>query len=275
MSFSYHRYMYFFPFHSFIRFDKSMNSSNQSSIEFSWFISIVISTASTSLFLILSFFRLIGNSNRIIFHIYIYIIQRSIIVSICVIFLIRFVSSMIYRCVELCQFFFFSSSFELFRVNHPHNHCDDRHPQSRSYYWIDFDIFFRYIVVDKFISYSKRIFPIETFAFLSKLFAGEMCFLLENNTTQTSTCVLEWMNARKDRDIFRQSYICFIPGFHLISHDLFINERMNGLLYFISFHEWQSVQFSCISLKDQFVICIKSLHFIVIHPHSHMLFITN
>ena len=37
----------------------------------------------------------------------------------------------------------------------------------------------------------------------------------------------EWMTARKDRDSFRQSYICFIRGFHLISHDLFIDERMN------------------------------------------------
>lgn len=92
-------------------------------------------------------------------------------------------------------------------------------------------------------------------------------FLLEDNRTNTSMCVVEWMNDCKKRSRHFSSIIHMF--YSRISIDWFIDERMNELLYFINgiqsnFH----VYFWRI---DLFFVSDKSLHFIVVHSHSHVL----
>ena len=127
----------------------------------------------------------------------------------------------------------------------PHNYsnnCNGNHPQSWSYYWIDFDIFFHYIVWWIHLIFQMHI-SLKLSIFLSKMFASDqMCFYLK--TTQqirACACLNEWMNEckKRSRDLFvNHTYMCFIRGLHLISHELFIdewtNEWMNELLYFMN-----------------------------------------
>ena len=155
---------------------------------------------------------------------------------------------------------YFSSSFELFRVNHLHDHCNDSHPQSQSYYWIVFTIFFHYIVwlihilFQTHISdWNCRFFP--SCLPLKCVFARRQHNKYEHVRAWMNEWMNEWMNDCKKRSRYFPSIIHVF--YSRISFDFtWFSYRWTNE-WIALFHQWYSVPFSCIFFKDRLVICIK------------------